>query len=26
VAVAAARGCGKLIWSGGMPAASTAIR
>jgi hypothetical protein len=26
VAVAAARACGKLIWSGGMPAASTAIR
>jgi hypothetical protein len=25
VAVAAARACGKLIWSGGMPAASTAI-
>ena len=25
VAVAAARACGKLIWSGGMPAASAAI-
>jgi hypothetical protein len=26
VSVAAARACGKLIWSGGMPAAVTAMR